>query len=84
VEHLKREGKMSWMETYKGFNKVLDLLGRNRLARDIEPDDIKTNTIARKRLLTGPRPKMANLMPFPCPPWRANSWIRSGLPPERC
>jgi integrase len=40
VEHLKREGKMSWMEAYKGFNKVLGLLGRNRLARDIEPDDI--------------------------------------------
>jgi hypothetical protein len=40
VEHLKREDKMSWESTSKSFNKVVDLLGRNRLAREIEPDDI--------------------------------------------
>lgn len=39
-EHLREAGKSSWAETYKGLNKVVDTLGRSRLARDIEPEDI--------------------------------------------
>jgi integrase len=39
-EHLKEAGKSSWAETYKGLNKIVDTLGRSRLARDIEPEDI--------------------------------------------
>lgn len=40
VRHLKTAGKMSWKETEKGLNKVADTLGRNRPAREIEPDEI--------------------------------------------
>ena len=40
VEHLKSNGKMSWVEVHERLNKILDILGRNRLAREIEPDDI--------------------------------------------
>jgi integrase len=40
VQYLKDAGKMSWKETEKGLNKIADTLGRNRLAREIEPDEI--------------------------------------------
>ncbi len=40
VQHLKYEGKSSWVDAYKGFNKILDTLGRNRPARDVTPDDV--------------------------------------------
>lgn len=40
VASLKEAGKPSWKETEKGLNKVADNLGRNRLAREIEPDEI--------------------------------------------
>lgn len=40
VAFLKETGKASWKETEKGLNKVADTLGRNRLAREIEPDEI--------------------------------------------
>ncbi|MDE1987886.1 MAG: tyrosine-type recombinase/integrase [Alphaproteobacteria bacterium] len=40
VLHLKGNAKMSWKETEKGLNKIADTLGRNRLAREIEPDEI--------------------------------------------
>src|SRR5690606_3097538 len=40
VEHLKSNDKMSWKETEKGLNKIAETLGRNRPAREIEPDEI--------------------------------------------
>ena len=40
VEHLKSNGKMSWVEVNERLNTILEILGRNRLAREIEPDDI--------------------------------------------
>ena len=40
VEHLKSNGKMSWVEVYERLNTIVEILGRNRLAREIEPDDI--------------------------------------------
>jgi integrase len=40
VAHLKASGKSSWKEAEKGFNKIADTLGRDRPARDIEPDEI--------------------------------------------
>ncbi len=40
VTSLKEAGKPSWKETEKGLNKVADALGRNRLARDIEPEEV--------------------------------------------
>jgi len=40
VAHLKASGKSSWKEAEKGFNKIADTLGRNRPARDIEPNEI--------------------------------------------
>lgn len=40
VDHLKRNGKVSWKETEKGLNKIADTLGRNRPAREIEPDEV--------------------------------------------
>jgi integrase len=40
VQYLKDAGKMSWKETEKGLNKIADTLGRNRPAREIEPDEI--------------------------------------------
>lgn len=40
VAHLKDGGKPSWKEAEKGLNKIADTLGRNRPARDIEPDEI--------------------------------------------
>jgi hypothetical protein len=40
VQSLKDAGKMSWKETEKGLNKIADTLGPNRLAREIEPDEI--------------------------------------------
>lgn len=44
VAYLKDAGKTSWKDAEKGLNKIADTLGRNRLARDIEPDEI-TNLI---------------------------------------
>ncbi|MFC0305730.1 tyrosine-type recombinase/integrase [Rhizorhabdus histidinilytica] len=40
VAYLKAGGKPSWKEAEKGLNKIADTLGRNRPARDIEPDEI--------------------------------------------
>jgi integrase len=40
VTALKASGKPSWKETEKGLNKVADILGRNRLARDVEAEEI--------------------------------------------
>ena len=40
VASLKAAGKPSWKETEKGLNKIADMLGRNRPARDIEPDEV--------------------------------------------
>lgn len=40
VAYLKAANKPSWKETEKGLNKIADTLGRGRLARDIESDEI--------------------------------------------
>ena len=40
VQYLKNAGKMSWKETEKGLNKIADTVGRNRLAREIEPEEV--------------------------------------------
>jgi integrase len=40
VAHLKRSGKPSWTEVEYCFTKIISTLGRNRLARDITPDDV--------------------------------------------
>lgn len=40
VKNLKDAEKPSWNETEKGLNKIADALGRNRPAREIEPDEI--------------------------------------------
>ena len=40
VAALKDAGKPSWKETEKGLNKIADTLGRNRLAREIEAEEI--------------------------------------------
>lgn len=40
VENLKASGKPSWRDAEKGMDKIADTLGRNRLAREIEPDDV--------------------------------------------
>jgi integrase len=40
VKYLKEEGKPSWKEAEKGLNKIADTLGRNRPAREIEPEEI--------------------------------------------
>ncbi|MCK1592941.1 site-specific integrase, partial [Bradyrhizobium sp. 169] len=37
---LKAAGKPSWKETEKGLNKIAGTLGRNRLAREIESEEI--------------------------------------------
>jgi len=40
VGSLKAAGKPSWKETDKGLNKIAVTLGRNRLAREIEPEEL--------------------------------------------
>lgn len=40
VASLKAASKPSWKETEKGLNKVADTLGLNRLAHEIEPDEL--------------------------------------------
>ena len=40
VKHLRDSNKSSWSEAEKGLNKIGDKLGRNRLAREVIPDDI--------------------------------------------
>lgn len=40
VASLKAAGKPSWKETEKGLNKIAGTLGRARLAREIEPEEI--------------------------------------------
>lgn len=40
ADWLRDSGKMSHKEARKGLNKIADELGRNRLARDIEPIDV--------------------------------------------
>ena len=39
-DHLESAGKSSHREARKGLAKISDLLGRNRLARDVEPEDV--------------------------------------------
>ena len=41
IRHLKNAEKSSWREAEKGLHKIADTLGRNRLARDITPDDVR-------------------------------------------
>lgn len=40
VNHLRESNKSSWPEAEKSLNKIADMLGRNRLAREITPDDV--------------------------------------------
>lgn len=40
VASLKSAGKPSWKETEKGLNKIANTLGRNRLAREIESEEV--------------------------------------------
>ncbi|MGM5030075.1 tyrosine-type recombinase/integrase [Tardiphaga sp. 862_B3_N4_1] len=40
AKHLKDSEKSSWKEAEKGLNKIADMLGRHRPARDIEPDEV--------------------------------------------
>lgn len=40
ADWLRDGGKMSHKEARKGLNKIADDLGRNRLARDVEPEDV--------------------------------------------
>lgn len=40
VKSLEDTGKPSWKEVEKGLNKIADTLGRNRPAREIEPDEV--------------------------------------------
>src|SRR3546814_6079220 len=40
VASLKAANKPSWKATEKGLNKIADTLGRNRLAREIEAEDV--------------------------------------------
>lgn len=40
VASLKAAGKPSWKETDKGLNRIADTLGRNRLAREVEPEEL--------------------------------------------
>ncbi len=40
VQYLKEASKPSWKEAEKGLNKIADTLGRNRQAREIEPDEV--------------------------------------------
>ena len=40
AEYLRISNKSSWREAKKGLDKIADTLGRQRLARDVEPDEI--------------------------------------------
>jgi integrase len=40
VKHLKINERSSWLQVEKGLNKVAGTLGRNRLARDVTPEDV--------------------------------------------
>lgn len=40
IAALKSAGKSSWRDAEKSLDKVADLIGRNRLAREITPDDV--------------------------------------------
>jgi integrase len=40
VKHLKNNEHSSWLQVQKGLDKIAGTLGRNRLARDITPDDV--------------------------------------------
>jgi len=40
ADYLKDSGKSSWKEAKKGLDSIANTLGRKRLAREIEPDDI--------------------------------------------
>jgi integrase len=40
VKNLKAASKSSWPEAEAGLNKIANVLGRNRLARDITPEDV--------------------------------------------
>ncbi len=40
AEYLRISNKSSWKEAKKGLDKIADTLGRDRLAREIEPDEV--------------------------------------------
>ncbi len=40
VKNLREAGKSSWPEAESALEKIANVLGRNRLARDISPDDV--------------------------------------------
>ncbi len=40
AEYLRVSNKSSWKEARKGLARIADTLGRNRLAREVEPDEI--------------------------------------------
>jgi len=40
VKNLKAAAKSSWPEAEAGLNKIANVLGRNRLARDVSPEDV--------------------------------------------
>ena len=40
IDHLRYKNKMSYVQAKKGLDKITDELGRNRLARDVEPEDV--------------------------------------------
>jgi integrase len=40
ADYLRTGGKSSWKEAQKGLATIADTLGRNRLARDVEPEEI--------------------------------------------
>jgi integrase len=40
VKNLKESGKPSWSKVENCLNRIVDTLGRNRLARDVTPDDV--------------------------------------------
>lgn len=40
AKHLKGADKSSWLEVEQSLDKIADALGRHRLARDINPDDL--------------------------------------------
>jgi hypothetical protein len=40
IQNLKSSDKSSWLDTESNLNKAANILGRNRLAREISPDDV--------------------------------------------
>jgi hypothetical protein len=62
VAHLEASAKSSWEEAEKVLNRIADTLGRNRPARDIEPDEItdviRPHLRSRQAFDGGSRPKL--------------------------